>query len=101
MIKKNFNAIINSKYLAVFAFLLLAGSCASQENVRTVEITASNLPVYSIPQEKKEAWEKIQNRLEQERLICVEHCAYETKCMDKCKKAYKARMDREYQQILR
>ena len=101
MIKNIFRAISSSAFLALFVFLLMPGACASQENVKTVEITASNLPVYSIPQEKKEAWEKIQNRLEQERLVCVEHCAYETKCMDKCKKAYKARMDREYQQILR
>ena len=101
MIKNIFRAISSSAFLALFVFLLMAGACASQESVRTVEITASNLPVYSIPQEKKEDWGKIQNRLEQERLVCVEHCAFETKCMDKCKKAYKARMDREYQQILR
>jgi hypothetical protein len=101
MIKKNFNIIINSIYVTASVFLLLTGACVSQENVRTAEITTSKLPVYSIPQEKKEDWGKIQNRLEQERLICAEHCAFETKCMDKCKKAYKARMDREYQQILR
>jgi hypothetical protein len=101
MIKKNFRAISSSAFIEPFVFLLLAGACASQENIRITEITTSNLPVYSIPQDKKEDWKKIQNRLEQERLVCAEHCAFETKCMDKCKKAYKARMDREYQQILR
>jgi hypothetical protein len=101
MIKKNFRAISSSAFLAPFVFLLLAGACASQENIRTTEITTSNLPVYSIPQGKKENWKKIQNRLEQERIICAEHCAQEPKCMAKCKKAYNSRMEREYQQILR
>jgi hypothetical protein len=101
MIKNSFRTISSSAFLAPFIFLLLTGACVSQKNVRTAEITTSKLPVYSIPQEKKEDWKKIQSRLEQERLICAEHCAFETKCMNKCKKAYKARMDREYQQILR
>ena len=53
-----------------------------------------------LPQEKQKKWEGAQKKLKSERDTCVEDCGGNKECKAKCEKAYKSRLDREYQRIL-
>jgi hypothetical protein len=51
------------------------------------------------PQGKKPEWAKIQAGLKNELEVCNEHCGGNKECLEKCDKAYKARLERERQRI--
>jgi len=53
-----------------------------------------------LPQEKQKKWEGAQKSLKSEYDTCVEDCGGNKECKAKCEKAYKSRLDREYQRIL-
>jgi hypothetical protein len=53
-----------------------------------------------LPQEKQQKWEGAQKKLKSEYDTCVEDCGASKECKAKCEKAYKSRLDREYQRIL-
>jgi len=53
-----------------------------------------------LPQEKQKKWEGAQKALKSEYETCVEDCGGSKDCKAKCEKAYKSRLDREYQRIL-
>ena len=98
--KKGSSAIVNLTFFPVIACFLLAGVCAAQDKENTAKPTTSNQPAYTIPEEKTEQWEKIQKMVKQEQHVCAEHCGYESNCLDRCKKVYKSRMEREYQKLM-
>ena len=98
--KKEFSAIVTFTFVSAVASFLLAGACATQDKGSTAEPTESSQPLYSVPEEKTQRWEKIQNVVKREHHVCAEHCGYEANCLNRCKKAYKSRMDREYQQLM-
>jgi len=100
MMKKEFSAIVTFTFASAVASFFLAGACATQDKGSTAELTESSQPVYSVPEEKTQHWEKIQTVVKREHHICAEHCGYEADCLNRCKKAYKSRMDREYQKLM-
>jgi hypothetical protein len=53
-----------------------------------------------LPQEKQQKWEGVQKQLKSEYETCLEDCGGSKECKAKCEKAYKSRLDREYQRIL-
>jgi hypothetical protein len=97
--KKNFKAIINYYFIAALASLLLIGGCALKKKVRTAEVTVENPSVYTVHEEKIKNLEQVRNMVKKEQLVCIEHCAQDATCLERCQKAYKSRMDREYQKI--
>jgi hypothetical protein len=53
-----------------------------------------------LPQAKQAKWKGVQKRLGDERDDCMEDCGQDQNCFDKCEKAYKSRLDKEYQQLI-
>jgi len=98
--QKKFSAIITLTCVSALTSFFLTGACATQDKGSTPELTAGDEPVYSVPGEKTQRWEKIQTMVKREHHVCAEHCGYESNCLDRCKKVYKSRMDREYQKLM-
>jgi hypothetical protein len=53
-----------------------------------------------LPKDKQAKWKGVQKMLGDERGACVEDCGQDQNCFDKCEKAYKSRLEKEYQSIL-
>ena len=98
--KKPSRIVTKCIILFASACLFLAGACATQDKGSTAELTERSQPVYAVPDEKTQRWEKIQTLVKREHHVCAEHCGYEPNCLNRCKKAYKSRMDREYQKLM-
>ena len=100
--QKKSNMILNHTFVLMVACFLVAGMCTAQErdNTSNAKPPTVDQPSYAVPEEKAERWEKIQKKVKQEHHVCAEHCGYESNCLEKCKKAFKSRMDREYQQLM-
>jgi hypothetical protein len=98
--KKKFSTIITLTCISAVTSFFLTGACATQDKGSTPELNAADQPVYSVPVEKTQKWEKIQKMVKREQHVCAEHCGYEANCLDRCKKVYKSRMDREYQKLM-
>lgn len=98
--KKSSLIVITCILVSASAYLFFVGACATQDKGGTTERTISDQSVYSVPEEKAQRWEKIQNLVKREHHICAEHCGYESNCLGRCKKAYENRMEREYQQLM-
>lgn len=84
--------------LSLGLILLLASVCSGQNNGGKT-VSEMQTP-YTVPAAKVQKWESLQNKVEKEYDICLEHCGYEQSCMDRCEAAYKNRLDREYRQLL-
>ena len=54
----------------------------------------------TLPQAKQAQWEGAQKSLRNELDSCNEDCGQDQNCFDKCEKAYKSRLDTEYQKLL-
>jgi hypothetical protein len=54
-----------------------------------------------LSKDKENLWEMTQQNLKKEYGVCVEHCGNDAACREKCEKAYKSRMDNEYQKLIR
>jgi len=82
--------------LLVLVCPFFGGTIVNKGFVITAETGSPDLPLYSVPDEKKEKWDSIQNMVHKEYKVCIEHCGYDTDCLDRCTKTYKFRLDREY-----
>lgn len=49
---------------------------------------------------KRAKWDAVQKLLLKERGMCFEHCGQDRSCIDKCDKAYKSQLDKQYQKLL-
>ena len=98
--KKEFSVLITFTFLSALVCFFCAGTCAAQDKGITKEDTISDQPVYSVPAEKAQRWEEIQKTVKQDHHVCTEHCGSESDCLNKCMKAYKSRIEREYQQLM-
>ena len=68
-----------------------------------VQPQADNRQLPEMTESQRKKWdkvEKVQGTLRREYGICVEHCGNDTGCLDRCKKAFETRLDREYQRLL-
>ena len=52
-----------------------------------------------LPQSKQAKWKGVQKVLGDERGTCLEDCGKDQNCYDKCEKAYKSRLNKEYQKL--
>lgn len=55
---------------------------------------------YVVPKDKEEKWKGIQNMLQHEYDVCVEHCGKNAQCEGKCARAFRSRQEREYKNLL-
>jgi len=76
------------------------GACASPDKGNTPKLATSDQTVYTVPAEKAQKWESIQNMVKREYNVCVEHCGNDKTCLDRCEKVYKNRLDREYKGLM-
>jgi hypothetical protein len=53
-----------------------------------------------LPQAKQSKWKGVQKMLGDERGACMEDCGQDQSCFDKCEKAFRGRLDKEYQSLL-
>jgi len=53
-----------------------------------------------LPQAKQAIWKGVQKMLGDERGACMEDCGQDQICFDKCEKAYKSRLNKEYQNLI-
>ena len=53
-----------------------------------------------LPKNKQAKWEGLMKMLGDERGACVEDCGQDQNCFAKCEKAYKSRLNKEYQGLL-
>jgi hypothetical protein len=53
-----------------------------------------------LPKPKQTQWETVQKSLREELGNCTKDCGQDRQCFDKCYKAHKSRMDKEYQKLL-
>jgi len=91
--------IVICSFIAAFFWFSPAG--ASSENLEsTAGTSVGEMPSYSVPKEKADHWEKIRGQLKKEKEVCKEHCGAEAVCLDRCRQAYKTRLDREYKQLM-
>jgi hypothetical protein len=66
-----------------------------------LQVESRELPEMTDTQRKQ--WnkvEKVQGTLRREYGICVEHCGKDTGCLERCKRAFETRLEREYQRLL-
>jgi len=54
----------------------------------------------ALSEKKRKRWESAQNVARHEYEVCIEHCGGDANCLDKCKRAFESRLDREYQRLL-
>ena len=52
-----------------------------------------------LPQAKQAKWKGVEKMLGDERSACIEDCGQDQNCSDKCEKAYKSRLAKEYQSL--
>jgi len=91
---------INTWYIALIIFLLpFVVSCGNRNNSSQPEDMSQEMTTYEVPKEKMQLWESLKSNAMKDYNICQEHCGYEQECLDKCEKAYKARLDREYKNL--
>jgi hypothetical protein len=83
----------------IILLLLFAVSCNGRNNSSKPEIMSKETANYEVPKEKMQLWESLKNTAMKDYDVCQEHCGYEQDCLDKCEKAYKARLDREYKNL--
>ena len=75
---------------------IIVGSAGERPQVESRE-----LPEMTDTQRKQ--WnkvEKVQGTLRREYGICVEHCGKDTGCLERCKRAFETRLERECQRLL-
>jgi hypothetical protein len=53
-----------------------------------------------LTQAKRAKWQVMQQLIRKERGTCIEGCNQDRSCAEKCDKAYKARLNKEYQKLL-
>lgn len=53
-----------------------------------------------LPRDKRTKWDGIQKMLGHERDGCIEDCGQDQNCYNKCDKAYKSRLDKEFQGLI-
>lgn len=53
-----------------------------------------------LTQAKRAKWQVMQKMIRKERGTCIEGCNQERTCSEKCDKAYKVRLNKEYQKLL-
>ena len=94
--KKQVIYILAFTVVYVAACFLFIGACAATDKGGTPKLASGDQPAYVVPEGKKQRWESIQNMVKREYDVCVEHCGNDTDCLNKCEKAYKTRLEREY-----
>ena len=53
----------------------------------------------SIPEDKKQEWENIRNRVLDEYNVCTEHCGNDSRCLNRCERAYRYRLETEQKKL--
>lgn len=81
-----------------FALFLLcflpATICSGQDGSSMQQNT------YSVPEEKAQLWESLNNIARKDYDVCLEHCGYEQSCLDRCETAYENRLARDHKRLL-
>lgn len=83
--------------IAFSFFMLFSGVCIGQSgssgNIEDIQVPPD------APAEKVEEWQSRRNMVDKEYDVCLEHCASDRNCEDKCASAYKSRMTREFETV--
>lgn len=88
-------------FFLFFAFAcFFPGIVSANEGVSVAKAMKNPQPAYEVPEEKRQKWESIQNLLERQYGVCIEHCGNDKTCLDKCDRAYETRLDREYKALM-
>jgi hypothetical protein len=53
-----------------------------------------------VPDHKKARWSQLEQRVEEDYKVCIEHCGNDANCMAKCEQVDQAKRDRIYQQLI-
>ena len=85
-------------FLVAICFLSAGVNAAETVSV-TGWLAANDQPAYDVPAEKQQKWESLQAMVKKQYNACIEDCGNNDDCLKKCKKAYKARLDREYKKL--
>lgn len=98
--KKQSILVLTLIFSCAVASLLFLGSCEEQYKTNSAEIVPGDQPAYTVPEDKTQQWENRQTMVKREHDVCIEHCGNDVNCLEKCKKAFKSRLDREYQKLI-
>jgi len=98
--KKLSVSFIAFTFIHVFVLFLFTEACSVKDEGNTAKLASSDRPAYEVPAGKKQKWESIQNMVKREYNVCIEHCGNDTTCLDRCEKAYRSRLDREYKGLM-
>ena len=81
--------------------LLPATAAFSQQSAAAAEtIAAAGSPAYEVPADKADKWDSLQNMIQKQYATCLEDCANDKACEDRCTRAFDARRDRAYRQLM-
>ena len=95
---KTTHAIIIRRF-ALFLFCFLPATLYGGQQYGMPEAAPTDPASYAVPGEKAQQWETLQNIARKEYNVCVEHCANDSACLDKCEKAYSRRLEFEYHRL--
>ena len=98
--KKGSISVIALTFVFLSACFLFTGACAVVDKGNTAKLASNDRPAHEVPEGKKQKWESIQNIVKREHSVCIEHCGNDPSCLDRCEKAYKSRLDREYKKLM-
>ena len=90
--------IIFSVFLVAICFLSTGAYAAGTASV-TGLLAANDQPDYEVPEAKQQKWQDLQAMVKKQYDACIEDCGNNDDCLKKYKKAYKARLDREYKKL--
>jgi hypothetical protein len=99
-LNRRFHIALVVMFFFLSALLFSTLACASQAAGAVGTLVADVSPVYEVPAEKKQKWESMQNIIQKEYDICIEHCGNNKSCEDKCMQVYKTRLDRAHKQLI-
>ena len=89
--------------LVAFVFLspssIFVASSHAEYKTPSTAAPAESSKQYVVPKDKEEKWKAIQNMLQQEYNVCIEHCGKNAACEDKCAKAFRSRQEKEYKSL--
>ena len=79
----------------VLILFLLSPVFAVEQQV----IDSTGQQEYRVPEDKKQEWENMKNRVLDEYKVCEEHCGNDSDCMNRCERVYRHRLETEHKKL--
>lgn len=96
----NIHTLLTIPRLALLIFWLLpAALCSGQQHGNPPETSPPDPGSYAVPAEKAQQWENLRHIARKDYNVCLEHCAGEQTCTDRCEQAFQRRLKNEFHRL--